>query len=121
MTERHPNVFEVLIREIGQDGKANVVLGKSLGVLPEPELFEPVCDLLHRGPMFCRALGSPKERIYTKDHIARTGPGRPAVDFGCHPGLWRHPLVADMGGLLYLPGVRLAMASLWVFGAPRPQ
>jgi hypothetical protein len=30
MTERHPDLFEVLIREIGQDGKADVVLGKPL-------------------------------------------------------------------------------------------
>ena len=37
MTERHPNVLEVLIREIRQDGKADVVLGKSLRVLPETE------------------------------------------------------------------------------------
>jgi hypothetical protein len=27
MTERHPDLFKVLIREIGQDGKADVVLG----------------------------------------------------------------------------------------------
>jgi hypothetical protein len=28
-----------LIREIGQDGKADIVLGKALGVLPETELL----------------------------------------------------------------------------------
>jgi hypothetical protein len=39
MTERHPNVLEVLIRQIGQDRKADVVLGKSVGVLPETELL----------------------------------------------------------------------------------
>jgi hypothetical protein len=50
MTERHPNVLEVLIREIGQDGKADVVLGKSLRVLPETELLQPISDLLHRRP-----------------------------------------------------------------------
>jgi hypothetical protein len=32
-TERHPDLFEVLIREIGQDGKADVVLDKPLRVL----------------------------------------------------------------------------------------
>jgi hypothetical protein len=32
VTERHPDVFKVLIREIGQDGKADVVLGKSLSM-----------------------------------------------------------------------------------------
>jgi hypothetical protein len=49
MTERHPDVLEVLIREIRQDGKADVVLGKSLSVLPEAEFLQPVSDLLHRG------------------------------------------------------------------------
>jgi hypothetical protein len=39
----------VLIGQIGQDGKADVVLGKSLRVLPETELLKPVSDLLHRG------------------------------------------------------------------------
>ena len=49
MTERNPNVLEVLIRQIGQDGKADVVPGKSVGVLSETELLKPVSDLLHRG------------------------------------------------------------------------
>ena len=49
MTERHPNVFEVLIREIGEDGNADVVLGKALCVLSETELLQPVSDLLHSG------------------------------------------------------------------------
>jgi hypothetical protein len=39
----------VLIREIGQDGKADVVLGKALRVLPKTDLLKPVSDLLHRG------------------------------------------------------------------------
>jgi hypothetical protein len=37
----------MLIGQIRQDGKADVVLGKPLRVLPEPELFEPVRNLLH--------------------------------------------------------------------------
>ena len=49
MSERHPNVLEVLIREIRQDGKADVVLDKSLRVLSETELLQPISDLLHRG------------------------------------------------------------------------
>ena len=49
MSERHPNLFKVLIGEIGQDGKADVVLGKALRVLLETELLKPVSDLLHRG------------------------------------------------------------------------
>jgi hypothetical protein len=47
MTERHPNVLEVLIREIRQDGKADVVLGKSLRVLTETQLLQPISYLLH--------------------------------------------------------------------------
>jgi hypothetical protein len=39
----------VLIREIGQNGKADIVLGKALRVLSETELLKPVSDLLHRG------------------------------------------------------------------------
>ena len=39
VTERHSNVLEVLIREIRQDGKADVVFGKALRVLPETELL----------------------------------------------------------------------------------
>jgi hypothetical protein len=37
VTERHSNVLEVLIREIRQDGKADVVFGKALRVLPETD------------------------------------------------------------------------------------
>ena len=42
MTERHPDLSKVLIGEIGQDRKADVVLGKALRVLPETELLKPV-------------------------------------------------------------------------------
>jgi hypothetical protein len=50
MTERrNANLFEVLIGQIRQDEKANIVLGKPLRVLSETELVEPVRDLLHCG------------------------------------------------------------------------
>ena len=50
MTKRHnADLFEVLISQIRQDDKADVVLGKSLGVLSESELLKPVSDLLHCG------------------------------------------------------------------------
>jgi len=49
MTQRHPDFFQVLICKVGQDGKADVVLGKARRVLPETELLKPVRDLLHRG------------------------------------------------------------------------
>ena len=39
----------MLICEIGQDGKADVVLGKALRVLSETELLKPLRNLLHRG------------------------------------------------------------------------
>jgi hypothetical protein len=48
MTERrNANLFEVLIGQIRQDEKANILLGKPLRVLSETELVEPVRDLLH--------------------------------------------------------------------------
>ena len=49
MTERcDANLFEVLIGEIRQDDKTNVILGKALRVLSETELLKPAGDLLHR-------------------------------------------------------------------------
>ena len=50
MAERDAKLFEVLIGQIGKDGEIDVVLGKTLGVLGHAELFEPVRNLLHRGP-----------------------------------------------------------------------
>jgi hypothetical protein len=50
MTERsNADLFEVLICQVRQDGKINVVLSKTLNVLPETELLQPVTNLLHRG------------------------------------------------------------------------
>ena len=51
MTQRHTDFFQVFVCEIGQDGKADVILGKSLRVLPETKLLEPFHNLLHRGPL----------------------------------------------------------------------
>ncbi len=48
MTKRgDPEFLEVLVRQIRQDAKANIVLGKALGVLPETNLVKPVRNLLH--------------------------------------------------------------------------
>src|SRR5579863_6939873 len=57
MTERrNANLFEVLICQIRQNDKADVVLGKALRVLPEAELLQPLSYLLHRGSApQCRA------------------------------------------------------------------
>jgi hypothetical protein len=50
MTERrNANLFEVLIGQIRQNDKGNVVLGKALSVLPESDGLEPIRNLLHRG------------------------------------------------------------------------
>ena len=49
MAERcNANLFEVLISQISQNDKADVILGKTLSVLPETELLKPVRNLLHR-------------------------------------------------------------------------
>ena len=51
MTERrNANLFEVLICQIRQDDKANIVLSKALRVLSKIELLKPFGDLLHRAP-----------------------------------------------------------------------
>jgi hypothetical protein len=47
---RDPNLFEILIGQVTQNIEINIILGKSLSVLPDAELFEPVCNLLHRRP-----------------------------------------------------------------------
>jgi hypothetical protein len=49
----------VLIREIGQNRKADVVLGKALRVLSETEFLKPVGDLLHRGSAPRNVRGAP--------------------------------------------------------------
>ena len=46
---RDTNLFEILIGQVTQN-LVNIILGKALSVLPEPELFEPVRNLLHRRP-----------------------------------------------------------------------
>ena len=50
MAEDDTEVFQILIRQIGQDAEIDSVLGKTLGVLGHAEFFEPVCNLLHRRP-----------------------------------------------------------------------
>src|SRR5271156_5855074 len=50
MPQRNADVLEVLIAKMGEYGNINLILGKTLSVLPETELFQPVRNLLHRGP-----------------------------------------------------------------------
>jgi hypothetical protein len=50
MTERHhPDLFEILIVQITQNRKIDVILTKALRILLNAEPFEPVRNLLHRG------------------------------------------------------------------------
>ena len=46
---RNANLFKILICQIRQDDKADVVLGKALRVLPKTELLKPFRDLRHGG------------------------------------------------------------------------
>ena len=59
MTERrNPKLFQVLVCQMGQDSKGNVVLGKALRVLPEADVLKPVRNLLHRARRARRTLCS---------------------------------------------------------------
>ena len=49
MPDRHAKPIEVLVRQLAENLDIDVVFGKALGVLGHAELFEPVCNLLHRG------------------------------------------------------------------------
>ena len=76
MTQGHPDLSKVLIGQIGQDGKADVVLGKALRVLPETELLKPVSDLLHRGNApGLSGLTRPHRRVYP-ERVQRWSRGR---------------------------------------------
>ena len=46
----NPEFFQVLICQIGQDRKVDVVFSKALSVLPETEFLKPFRNLLHRRP-----------------------------------------------------------------------
>ncbi len=50
MPEQDAKIFEVLIGQMRECRKINVVFGKALCVLGHAERFEPVRNLLHRGP-----------------------------------------------------------------------
>jgi hypothetical protein len=59
MSERDADVLEVLIGQIAEYRDIDLVLGKGLGILGHPELFEPIRNLLHRGasrPRTCLGL-----------------------------------------------------------------
>jgi hypothetical protein len=53
MAERDDsNLLRVLIGQVSEDSEINIVISKALRVLGHAELFEPFCNLLHRGTPF---------------------------------------------------------------------
>jgi hypothetical protein len=48
MTHRQPKFSQILVCEIGEDAKIDIVLDKALRIVGHAELFEPVRNLLHR-------------------------------------------------------------------------
>ena len=50
IAEDDAKLFQVLIGQFAKDREINAVFSKTLGVLGHAELFEPVGNLLHRGP-----------------------------------------------------------------------
>jgi hypothetical protein len=51
MPEQHADVLKVLIGQMAKCCETNPVFSKTLRVLGHAELFEPVGNLLHRGPL----------------------------------------------------------------------
>src|ERR1700758_2035267 len=51
ITEEDAKLFQVLIGQFAKDREINAVFSKTLRVLGHAELFEPVGNLLHRGPL----------------------------------------------------------------------
>ena len=49
--KRQPEVSEMLIGQVGKDREINAVFGKPVQVLGHAEFFQPVGNLLHRGPL----------------------------------------------------------------------
>jgi hypothetical protein len=60
MPEQHADVLKVLISQMAKCCETNSVFSKTLRVLEHSELFEPVGNLLHRGPSgFCATHSGP--------------------------------------------------------------
>jgi hypothetical protein len=57
---RDANFFEILVAQVTQNIKINIILGKALSVLPETKLFEPFRNLLHQRPSTLRAAIRPQ-------------------------------------------------------------
>ena len=50
MTEQDSELVEVLVHQLGEDANVDPVLGKTLRVLPKPQLLEPLRNL-HGSPI----------------------------------------------------------------------
>ena len=76
MTERrNANLFEVLICQIRQDDKTDVVLSKALRVLSEVELLKPFGDLLHRAAPRISGFIRPRWKPYLRSPQVVAGYG----------------------------------------------
>src|SRR5215831_12367694 len=51
MPKQNADFLEVLIGQMGECRDINPVFSETLGVLGHAELFEPICNLLHGGPL----------------------------------------------------------------------
>ena len=50
MPDGHAKSIKVLVRQLAENLNIDVVLGEASRILGHAELFEPICNLLHRGP-----------------------------------------------------------------------
>src|SRR5215475_14581299 len=69
MPERDSDFLEVLVGQIAENARINVVVGKTLRVLPEAKSAEPIRNLLHCGHRLLRVW--PKRTLEKTDTISR--------------------------------------------------
>jgi hypothetical protein len=93
MTKRgNPKFFQVLVRQIRQDARIDVILSKALSVLPETELFEPVGNLLHRGHQADFSLPALLDRRHTEFILPAARLKSAFQRVRCsYPALWPSP------------------------------
>ncbi|WP_245329325.1 hypothetical protein [Bradyrhizobium centrolobii] len=48
MAEQNSELVEILIHQLGKNADVDPILGKTLCVLPKPQILKPLRDLLHR-------------------------------------------------------------------------
>jgi hypothetical protein len=69
MPERDSDSFEVLVGQIAENGRINIVVGKTLRVLPEAKSAETIRNLLHGGHRLSQVW--PKGTLDKIDTISR--------------------------------------------------